>query len=220
MIIDEMINQVIQQVPCCSVWTIPIESLNVREKEFFHRNAPGFKTAIILGHHILKRSEWKWQLQENHSEFCNADFHTMSVCEQLKKEIEKYGFQTMVVPYPGESGLKFRFAAEAAGAGEIGTSAFLLHPTWGPWIHLRALATEADTIVRPISRLSVCIRCGKCVASCPASAIRNDTFSGLTCRGYRMAKGEYIPSGPENELKYCMVCADVCPIGSKPEGSE
>ena len=218
MLVDEIINQVIQAVPCCSAWIIPIETLNVREREFFQKTAYGFKTAIVLGHHITENSEWKWRLLEDHSEFCNADFHTMSICYKLEKEIKRYGFKTMVVPYPGESGLNFKFVAAAAGAGEIGTSALLLHPSWGPWIHLRILATNADTIARPISRISVCSRCGKCIAFCPASAIRNDCFNGLACRGHRTTKGEYIPSGLENELKYCTICADVCPIGRKPKG--
>lgn len=51
--------------------------------------------------------------------------------------------------YPGESGLQFRFVAEAAGLGRVGTNAFLFHPAWGPWVHLRVMATTAELEVRP-----------------------------------------------------------------------
>jgi epoxyqueuosine reductase QueG len=108
--------------------------------------------------------------------------------------------------------------AQAAGAGEIGTSAFLLHPVWGPWIHLRILATAAPSRDRREGSVSkaVCTACGTCVSACPAGAIREESFDGLACRRYRQEKGEYVPVGPDRELHYCTLCADVCPVGRRP----
>ena len=50
----------------------------------------------------------------------------------------------------------------------------------------------------------------------PAKAITDKTFDGLTCRSYRKSKGEHKPWGPKGVLKYCDICALVCPIGKKP----
>jgi len=213
---EDIINRVIQQHSCCKVWTVPLSSLDMREKKFFDEIAPTSKTAIILGHHIVTKAEWTWYIKEDGSEHCSADDHTANVCEQLKHALEKYGFRTQVVSYPGESGLQFRFVAQAAGAGEIGINAFLLHPEWGPWIHLRVLATDATSIVKIISHARVCNACGICISECPSGAIQHDSFDGLRCRSYRKAKGEYVPFGLERELRYCTICADVCPIGQKP----
>lgn len=207
----------IQQHPCCAAWTIAISSLAVRERRFFDEFAPSSKTALVLGHHVVKKEEWRWFAQENGSEHCVADDHTKNVCEQLKHVLEARGFRTEIVPYPGESGLQFRFVAQAAGAGEIGMNAFLLHPKWGPWIHLRILATQAPSKVKSISLTPVCNACGACVSACPAGAIQHNSFDGLLCRRYRKAKGEYVPFGPKQELRYCTICADVCPIGQKPQ---
>jgi epoxyqueuosine reductase QueG len=55
-----------------------------------------------------------------------------------------------------------------------------------------------------------------CVEACPAGAIQDDTFDGLLCRSHRQAKGEYTPVGPKRELRWCMICAQCCPIGERP----
>jgi epoxyqueuosine reductase len=214
--VEDIIKKVIQRHPCCEIWTIPFSLLEIQEKEFFNEFSSTFETAIVLGHHIVTKDEWKWFTDENDQEYCNADSHTKNVCEQLNKELEIYGFQTKIVPYPGESGLRFRFVAQAAGAGEIGINAFLLHPEWGPWIHLRILITNASSMIISILHKQVCNACNICIFECPSDAIQVNSFDGLLCRNYRKAKGEYVPYGPERELKYCTNCADVCPIGQKP----
>ena len=126
-------------------------------------------------------------------------------------------FPTKIVPYPGQSGLQFRFVAQSAGAGEIAKNAFLLHQQWGPCIHLRVLATQAPTKNRPRRVISVCNDCGACVSACPAGAIQDNIFDGLKCRQFRKARGEYNPIEPEHEPRYCEICADMCPIGPRPD---
>ena len=213
---ENIIEDVLRMYPCCKAWTIPFSFLDEQEKNFFNGFASAFSTAIVIGHHITAKAEWKWYTDENNNEHCEADSHTGRVCGQLCQELEANGFQAVTAPYPGESGLRFRFAARSAGAGDIGMNAFLLHPEWGPWIHLRILATDASSMANEITRSKVCIACGACISACPSNSIGAGSFNGLLCRSYRKAKGEYIPVGPERELKYCTICADVCPVGGKP----
>ncbi len=211
-----IIEKILHRHPCFRVWTISLSLLAPREKEFFDEFAPVSQTAIILGHHIITKAEWTWHINDDGSEHCDADDHAANVCEQLKYALEKHGFPTEIVTYPGESGLQFRFVAQAAGAGEIGINAFLLHPRWGPWIHLRVLVTDAISKVKTFSHPQVCNACGICTSECPAGAIRHGSFDGLLCRSYRQAKGEYVPFGLERELRYCTICASCCPVGRKP----
>jgi epoxyqueuosine reductase len=213
---ETVLDKVLQQYDCCSFWTVGIRDLALRERDFFHYFMPRAKTAVVVGHHVTTKEEWKWYVSANGREYCATDDHTRNLCLQLKEALIKQGFPTKVVPYPGESGLQFRFVAQSAGAGEIAQNAFLLHPQWGPWIHLRVLATEAPTKNKPRRVISVCNDCGACVSACPAGAIGDNTFDGLRCRQFRKAKGEYNPIGPKRELRYCEICADICPIGSKP----
>ena len=178
---------------------------------------PTTRVVIALGHHITKKSEWKWYAINDGHERCDADDHVREVCYQIKEKIYSQGFLTKIVPYPEVSGLQFRFVAQSAGLGNIGKNAFLLHPEWGPWIHLRVIASEASFESTPHSVDSICTECLKCIEVCPAKAITDITFDGLTYRSYRKSKGEYKPCGPKGELKYCEICAQICPIGDKPQ---
>jgi len=213
---DEIINNIKFQNKCCNIHTISVENLPEREQNYFTRFMPSAKTAIVLGHHITKKDEWVWYAGSN-QEYCISDNHSLLICHQIVAELAQIGFQSKIIPYPGESGLQFRFVAQAAGMGKIGINAFLLHPEWGPWIHLRVIATESTIDIETNRADEICNHCGACISACPANAIEENNFNGLKCRAFRKEKGEYIPIGEERRLDYCEVCADVCPFGNKPE---
>jgi len=218
---EDIVKAIVEPLVCCDVWTVPVEALDHREAEFFQGFMPIAHTAVVLGHHVVTEEEWTWYASEDGGERCAADDHATAVCKGLQQALKAHGFPTEIVPYPRESGLQFRFVARAAGAGTIGTNAFLLHPEWGPWIHLRVLSTEGPT--GPKTRggsVQVCNACGACVSACPAGAIQDALFDGLLCRRHRKAKGEYMPFGPQRELRYCTICAQCCPIGEKPKARE
>jgi epoxyqueuosine reductase len=215
---EDIAKAIVEPLTCCDVWTVSIKTLDNREAEFFQGFMPIATTAVVLGHHVVTEEEWTWYATEDGRERCAADDHATDVCKGLQQALKAHGFSTEIVPYPRESGLQFRFVAQAAGAGTIGTNAFLLHPEWGPWIHLRVLSTEGPTGSKRVGDCApVCNACGACVSACPAGAIQDAMFDGLLCRRHRQAKGEYMPVGPQRELRYCTVCAQCCPIGQKPE---
>jgi len=152
---------------------------------------------------------------------CDADDQTVEVCARIKEELEKDGYRSEIVPYSGKRCLQFRFVAESAGVGQFGKSAFLLHPIWGPWVHLRVLATTSPKEIASApqvkkTREDLCLGCTRCITSCPAGAFTS-VFNGRMCRSHREEKGEYIPSGKERTYNYCLICALVCPIGERPE---
>jgi epoxyqueuosine reductase QueG len=93
----------------------------------------------------------------------------------------------------------------------------LFHPDWGPWIHLRVMATTAklDVSARVFSE-QLCDQCGLCISECPADAISDEDFEGMRCRSYRKARGEYEPYGPRGEFRYCKCCILTCPKGKQP----
>jgi epoxyqueuosine reductase QueG len=213
---EGIVKAIVAPLACCDVWTVAIQALDKREAAFFQRFMASAETAIVLGHHVVTEEEWQWYATED-AEHCAADNHAKEICKGMQQALEARGFSAEIVPYPRESGLQFRFVAQAAGAGAIGTNAFLLHPVWGPWIHLRVLATEAPGRQKRAGGCSqVCTACGACVTACPAGAIQETIFDGLRCRCYRQSQGEYVPVGPQQELRYCTICALCCPIGDKP----
>ena len=134
MFAEDIINPVIRKYPCSGAWTIPISSLDKREREYFPRFSPAARTAVVLGYHIVTKYEWTWFEKENGLHHCHADDHSKKIYNDIADAFGVHGFRTAMVPYPGESGIQFRSVAQSAGAGEIGMNTFLLHPFWGPWI--------------------------------------------------------------------------------------
>jgi len=202
---------------CCNLAAVPVRALAERERQFFASFMPDAVTAIVMAHHVVTEEEWTWYSNASSGDRCDADDHLRSICEVISDQLVKEGFRAQLVKYPGESGLQFRFVAEAAGLGRIGTNAFLFHPEWGPWVHLRVMATTARSDLRSeLSGDQFCDGCGLCISECPAYAISQNTFQGLQCRSYRKARGEYEPHGPEGLLPWCLRCAWVCPKGKQP----
>jgi len=68
---------------------------------------------------------YEWWATFSGGDRCDADDHLRGLCEAIRKQLVGKGFHARLVKYPGESGLQFRFVAEAAGLGRIGTNAFL-----------------------------------------------------------------------------------------------
>ncbi|MDY6842757.1 MAG: 4Fe-4S binding protein [Thermodesulfobacteriota bacterium] len=186
--------------------------------KFFNNLMPDAVTAIVLLHHVTTEEEWTWYATTDGGEHCAADDHARELCVLIKEELTRHGYDAKLVSYPHKSGLQFRFVAQAAGLGMIGTNAFLFHPEWGPWVHLRVMGTtaELDLCIDNVSGGQVCDGCGLCISECPAQAISENTFEGLKCRSYRKARGEYDPHGPDGLLPYCKRCILVCPKGPQP----
>jgi epoxyqueuosine reductase len=216
---QEIVNSIGLQCRCCDIRAVSVNGLPKREQDFFRTYMPSAKTAIVLGHHITKKEEWIWYAIDSDREYCIGDNHCLEVCTRIVTELKEIGLASKIIPYPEKSGLQFRFVAQAAGLGRIGVNAFLLHPDWGPWIHLRVIATDAIIDSENNEIDEICNHCGACISACPARAIEEKSFNGLQCRAFRKAKGEYVPIGEEHRLDYCEICADVCPIGDKPEKS-
>ena len=214
---NEKIQDIINSRNCCTGASVKVNDLGNREKLFFKKFMPKSVTAIALLHHITTEYEWTWYATADGGERCDADDHLKDLAHEIKDQIGKERHDAALVKYPGISGLQFRFIAEAAGLGSIGNNAFLFHPVWGPWVHLRVMGTSSEVDLNPkLSGDQVCDECGLCISECPAQAISEGSFHGLQCRSYRKARGEYNPRYPDGLLPYCKRCILICPKGDLP----
>ena len=99
--------------------------------------------------------------------------------------------------------------------GQLGDNFLILHPVWGPWIHLRVLLTDAEVNGQNKNLdKEICTHCGKCVSSCPGKVIGKGTFNGLLCGQTQLKMGEEIDQS--TYIYKCEICLRACPVGIKP----
>ncbi len=67
-----------------------------------------------------------------------------------------------------------RYAAVAAGLGEIGRCGLLLTPRYGPLQRFNMLVTDAALEPDPLFEGSVCDQCGECLRQCPHGALSEE----------------------------------------------
>ncbi len=203
---------------CCDVDAIPISLCSIQEKEIMTEMFPKVKTIIILAHHVKHLMEWVWFPFENerNNNTCAADLHIKQECHKVMYLLEKEGYQSFMIPYPGMSGVRFKDLANKTGLGKIGDSYLFLHSEWGPWVHLRVILTDTEISNGLPSCKEVCTHCGLCKTLCPAEAIKDDTFSGVQCNEYQLKRDNEIDMKGSFIYK-CEECVLNCPIGEKPD---
>ncbi len=85
--------------------------------------------------------------------------------------------------------VSFMRLAACAGLGVPSVLGVLIHPTFGPWIALRAalLVTEQLTLPGPATGFDPCPTCTQraCVSACPAGAVSERGWDAPTCADYR-----------------------------------
>jgi epoxyqueuosine reductase QueG len=214
---NDIFSKLVDRFKECDFSFIPLPKLEPREKEYFKKFMPSVKTAIVVYYPIKSLKDYTWYCPDStlQSERCNIDDWANEICVHIKEEFITNNFNTLIVPYPQNSGLQFRFVALASGCGQIGENAFYLHPRWGNKVHLRVLATEMTSellcSIEPKTD-RVCMECEKCIEICPAGAFETG-FDGLKCRTFRKKRGEYIPIGEKGLLRYCTICLRNCNAG-------
>lgn len=85
----------------------------------------------------------------------------------------------------------FQVLAELAGLGRPSLVGVLVHPTYGPWIALRAavLVAEAPAAPRPADGFDPCPGCVErpCIAACPVGAVGAGGWDVAGCTAHRLA---------------------------------
>ncbi len=107
----------------------------------------------------------------------------------LARFLENKGYRTVPIVssniwrYTGYKDLKVhfapdiahRYAAVAAGLGEIGWNGLFLHPEFGPRVRLVSIITEANLVPDPMyTGEKLCDKCMQCVKNCPVDAFRKE----------------------------------------------
>ena len=177
---------------------------------------PEAKSVVVLGGRILRGSmrgieegtEWSSYFVFGYG---NGILGNLAVATtETRHFIEEYGWEAMEVPAgavlsemgpvrgktrpnqpPPNVIPSFRFAAFAAGLGEIGYSKVFLTPEFGGRQRFSMILTDASLEPDPIyDGPPLCDRCKLCVENCPAGAISDTEEVEITIAGKKISWGK------------------------------
>lgn len=156
---------------------------------------PTSKTVVVVGiHHLDAMIELDGEPTSQdmgpyglQSSYMNARLDDISFW--MARFLEQEGYRTLPISasniwrYKGYKDLQVnfapdlahRYAAAAAGLGEIGWNGLLLSPEYGPRNRFVSIVTEADLEPSPMyTGEALCDRCLECVKNCPTDAFRQE----------------------------------------------
>jgi epoxyqueuosine reductase len=104
-----------------------------------------------------------------------------------------------------------RHAAYLAGLGTFGINNMLLTPQFGPRVRFTSIFTTAEIGSDPIMEEDLCIKCMRCVSTCPVKAIPGPGYpDGITDKIACAARSEALL---KRFISPCGLCIKVCPVG-------
>ncbi|MFA4878231.1 MAG: 4Fe-4S binding protein [Methanoregula sp.] len=147
------------------------------------------------------------------------DMHGYTIAEALTRR----GYPSVWIPRDGygsiailkEKPIAFfshRHAAYLAGLGTFGINNTLLTMEFGPRIRFASVFTSAEISPDKVLEKDLCIRCMRCVDSCPVKALSGDPYPiGLTEKKTCAARSEALAN---RFISPCGLCIKVCPVGA------
>ncbi|MHA2297666.1 MAG: 4Fe-4S binding protein [Candidatus Hodarchaeales archaeon] len=174
------------------------------------------KTVIIIGIALrdIILDAWYQIPTSPASGYQFADAILKNICYGLIKEIDKRGFNSVVLPYgthlPDSPGIFLKEAAALAGIGPIGKNNLLLTQKYGSQVRLRGVATDAPLVCgEPIRDSKYCENCESCIKACPVNALRGERYLKARCLPYQLSILRYIS---DNTTIWCQSCIESCPL--------
>ena len=135
------------------------------------------------------------------------------------QHLERRGFKA--VPF---SSVSHKRLAQLAGFGSFGKNALIVNPTYGPWIRLAIVLTNAAMKPDKPFEQDLCGDCEECVKACPVNALTPYKVDEARClvgvhiagkdlELYREEIGRYEPTLTKNSHLMCMECQKACIYG-------
>ncbi len=135
--------------------------------------------------------------------------------------LEKEGYKAVASDL-----LSYKRLAQLAGFGNFGKNALIINPTFGPWIRLATVLTNAEMTPDKPFEQDLCGDCENCVKACPAGALTpykvDDTrcLVGVHLVGNEISKYAeelklYEPSLTKNSHLMCTECQKACRYGKE-----
>ena len=135
--------------------------------------------------------------------------------------LEKKGYKA--VPLQSVS---IKRLAQMAGFGNFGKNALIIHQTFGPWIRLDVVLTNAEMKADRPYEQDLCDDCEECIRACPVEALTPYKVDDAKCLvGVHLTGKEiseyvkelerYEPSFTKNAHLMCVECQKACKYGKE-----
>jgi len=136
------------------------------------------------------------------------------------------GFKTVLEP----DLLSKKRMAQLGGIGCFGKNSLIVHPTYGPWVRLRSILTDAELVPDAPFEDDLCRGCDECVKACPVGVLTPYSVDPDRCLlgmtwdqrksdEYSATYMEHCPSLTENTWLMCSTCQRACPVGREERGA-
>lgn len=148
------------------------------------------------------------------------DYH--KVCKEISdiisRKLAEEGFNSAGFADVGP--LSERKLAQKAGLGIIGDNGFLINEKYGTYTFIGYIITDCPLKPSQSSK-GECMKCGKCIASCPGQAFTPNSFDKDKCISYLTQKKGELSKEEVRLIKKgksawgCDICQKACPMNNK-----
>jgi len=179
---------------------------------------PDAKSIVVVGYHV-----WDDMLElaiRKGDRWVYPGYLPLMACEQaVRNYLEKNGYRAVANPPLSQKRL-----AQLAGFGNYGKNALIISPTFGPWLRLATILTNAEMIPDEPFEQNLCGNCEECVKACPVGALVPYKVDASKCLlGIHLLEKErfelneewtkYEPSLTKNSHLMCTACQKACKYG-------
>jgi len=178
------------------------------------------KSIVVIGYHV-----WDNMLElaiKKGERWVYPGYLPLSVIVlRVTQLLESKGFKAVNL-----RSSSYKRLAQLAGFGNYGKNALIINPTFGPWIRLASIVTNAEmTADKPFEK-DLCGTCDNCVKACPVNALTSYKvddkkclvgvlLSGEEASRYEKALRRFEPAMSRHSHLMCTECQKACKYGKR-----
>jgi len=199
----------------CSFDKIKESLIDCRAKSRLPQSAKSVIVACFP--YLLDKSDYQ---NQNVSKYAVVtDYHNVAInrLEAATAKLKELYPESEFAAFADNSPIPEVKAACLAGLGVRGTNSLLITPKYGSYVFIGEIVTNLELDAADADE-KACIKCGKCIKSCPSGAISKNSFKKEICLSAITQKKGALSEAEEHLMLECGcvwgcdICQDICPM--------